>query len=110
MFTPSLLSSFSWTGVSRTEGLKFKQPFQIYKGILVTFTQIIYKGDDRWTLKKTNNFIKDKILRHAKAILKKDAKKDNDEINPIAIESTKEDENNDTIACYDGDMVEIHFP
>lgn len=55
-------------GISWTAGVKAKLPFLIYECVIDMFTTVISMADDRWGRTKTENFLKDKILRHTKQI------------------------------------------
>lgn len=70
MFSKNILTSFSWTGISRTAGVEKKLAFQSFDGILMMFMKIIQKADSRWSQKKNEEFFKLNILKHAKQISK----------------------------------------
>lgn len=68
LFTPHLMTTYSWTGISRTAGVEKKQPFQGFCGILDLFYNIIRKADFRWTESMNAKLFKDKVLKHSKKI------------------------------------------
>lgn len=59
------MTEYSWTGISRTSGLKKKLPFQNFSGIHNLIYEIIKKADCRWTDTMNIKLFKDKILKHA---------------------------------------------
>ncbi|RLU15454.1 hypothetical protein DMN91_012448 [Ooceraea biroi] len=68
LFTKEVLTKFSWTGISRTTGVKKKEAFHSCCGILNFFTEIIILADSRWNATKTDHLFKMNILKHAKQI------------------------------------------
>lgn len=58
---------FSWTGISRTEGVK-KKAFQSCHGIINFFAEIVGLADSWWNVTKNDDLFKKHILKHAKSM------------------------------------------
>lgn len=67
LMASKLLPLTSWTGTSRTVGVKKKVPFQTFESIISLFYETIQRADSRWTLMDNTNYFKDKLLKHANA-------------------------------------------
>ncbi|KAF5290934.1 hypothetical protein FQA39_LY14540 [Lamprigera yunnana] len=77
LFTPKIMTCFSWTGHTRA-GEK-KSPFGTLRGFLAIFTKVMQSADYKWCTTMTESFFKTKILKFSvqrkKAIETKQAKR-----------------------------------